>query len=347
MAATPSDGLPGWVPDNVETYLAHVVQGRSIRSLARDAGCHASTVLRQVRRFELRRDDPLVDHALHRLGRQRSGADAPVKPEDIDIMTSSTELSQPLPCTQRLEQEARRILRRLAEPGACLAVAEGMEKAVVVRETRDGQTIRTGTVDREIAEAMALHEWIEAGASGRVARYRITAAGRGALRDFLAREAAVSTVATEEDEPDNRSRYGVAETPILVLARRRDKDGSPFLAADLVRAGERLREEYEIAVMGGEPREGWEEFLVRTPEGDPMARGAEGAKARLALALSDLGPGLGDVTLRVCCRLEGLETVEKQMGWAARSGKIVLRIALQRLARHFHERDGAGGGMIG
>jgi len=60
-----------------------------------------------------------------------------------------------------------------------------------------------------------------------------------------------------------------------------------------------------------------------------------------------LGPGLGDVVLRVCCQLEGLEVVEKRMGWAARSGKIVLRIGLQRLARHFELYGGPGGGLVG
>ena len=52
-------------------------------------------------------------------------------------------------------------------------------------------------------------------------------------------------------------------------------------------------------------------------------------------------PGLGDVALRCCCRLEGLEAVEQTMGWSARSGKIVLRIALQRLARHYDDRKAA------
>ena len=51
------------------------------------------------------------------------------------------------------------------------------------------------------------------------------------------------------------------------------------------------------------------------------------ARDRVALALRDLGPGLGDVALRVCCFLEGIEAAERRMGWAARSGKIVLRIA--------------------
>ena len=48
-----------------------------------------------------------------------------------------------------------------------------------------------------------------------------------------------------------------------------------------------------------------------------------------------LGPGLSDVVFRVCCFLEGLETAEKRLGWSARSGKVVLKIALERLALHY------------
>ena len=55
----------------------------------------------------------------------------------------------------------------------------------------------------------------------------------------------------------------------------------------------------------------------------------------MIVALQDLGPGLSDVALRCCCYLEGLEMAEKKLGWSARSGKIVLRIALQRLKRHY------------
>ena len=53
------------------------------------------------------------------------------------------------------------------------------------------------------------------------------------------------------------------------------------------------------------------------------------------------------MALRCCCFLEGLEATEKRMGWSARSGKIVLRIALERLKRHDEETYGPGGGLIG
>ena len=70
-------------------------------------------------------------------------------------------------------------------------------------------------------------------------------------------------------------------------------------------------------------------------------------RARVRAALSDLGPGLGDIVLQCCCFLEGLEITEKSMGWSARSGKIVLRIALERLQRHYEKTGGKFGPLIG
>jgi len=69
LSITASVRLPGWVPNAVKWYVDHTQNGVSLRDLARQEGCHASTVLRQVRRFENRRDDPLVDEALELIGR--------------------------------------------------------------------------------------------------------------------------------------------------------------------------------------------------------------------------------------------------------------------------------------
>ena len=60
----------------------------------------------------------------------------------------------------RIEREARRILRRLCEKGAFLAVAPKMEKAVVLREVVPGKQNRIAVVDRDVAHAFALQEWI-------------------------------------------------------------------------------------------------------------------------------------------------------------------------------------------
>ncbi|MFN0114981.1 MAG: DUF6456 domain-containing protein, partial [Paracoccaceae bacterium] len=140
--------------------------------------------------------------------------------------------------------------------------------------------------------------------------------------------------------------------PMGVLARRRDKGGEAFLSSGMVAAGERLREDFELAQMGPKVAQNWDRFLTGadrggfTATGGP-ADGAQRARDRVAAALADLGPGLGDMVLRCCCFLEGLEVAEKRLGWSARSGKIVLRIALTRLARHYSETYGKYAPLIG
>lgn len=327
------DGLPPWLPPEVRIYLAHVEGGKSLRAIARAQGMHPSTVMRQVRRFENRRDDPLIDDALGRL------CPDPVDPaKEARLMTNPpTRQPQaaPPPDDETLTAEARRILRRMAEPGALMAVAADMARAVVLREGEAG-TVRLAVLERPVAEAFALRGWITCRKPGRVARYEITAAGRAEHRRLLA-----EAEETESPEPDAACRRIPSESPVAMLARRRDRNNRPFLTADLVAAAERLREDFEIAQMEPGLTQDWSRFLTAGVQAGARRPGAGGrsapaaARARVLAALRDLGPGLGDVALRCCCYLEGLETAERRQGWSARSGKIVLRIALMRLQQHY------------
>lgn len=331
---TPIGRLPDWVPSAVRLYLTHTENGRSLRDIAREEGVHASTVLRQVRRFENRRDDPLVDGALGRL-RETPLTDAP-SAEGVDEAL--------------LDREARRILPRLAELGALLVVAPDMERAVVLRDGPGGAT-RLAVLDRQIAEAFALREWILCVQPGRVLRYELDVAGRAALRRLQAGEPASAPPERRFDDEDARgTRPVTVETPVTALARRRDKGGNPFLTAELVSAAERLREDFEAAQTGAKVALDWDSLLTGpqrgTGSGLPAGRGASAARDRVLAALADLGPGLADMALRCCCFMEGLETAERRLGWSARSGKIVLRIALLRLVRHY-EAQGDAGKMIG
>lgn len=290
--------LPTWVPKDAQRYLAHTEGGHSIRELARNGGCAPSTVMRQVRRIEQKRDDPLVDEALDRLRNTRAVSGDAVQPditsptyssatkEDAHIMSKPPKdpimHAASAPDDITLEREGKRILRRLSEPGACLAVAKDMEKAVVVRDLPDGRTTRTAVLDRPVAQMLALKGWIEAQVKGKITRYTITSAGRTAFREFIAADESAragfaeapavfgdSTGAWQgevvggKDKPKSkRIRYNAVESPVMVLARRRDKDGTVFLPPELVAVAERLREDFELAQMGDRAAQNWDAFLA-------------------------------------------------------------------------------------
>jgi len=178
--------IPKWVPKAAQRYLQHTHQGVSIRAVARDAGCHPSTVLRQIRRYENLRDDPLVDEALCQLGHQHFPSLLSKPTKETPIMSAPIRHTELKTDDATLNREGRRILRRLCETGAVLAIAPEMEKAVVVRDLPSGESTRTAVVDRQVAQAMALKDWISCVKSGRIVRYGITTAGRAALKRLLA-----------------------------------------------------------------------------------------------------------------------------------------------------------------
>ncbi len=59
------------------------------------------------------------------------------------------------------------------------------------------------------------------------------------------------------------------------------------------------------------------------------------AKDRVTRALKAVGPELAGVLIDVCCHMRGIEDAERRAGWPQRSGKVVLNLALTRLARHY------------
>lgn len=343
MSSQSISNIPVWVPKEVKRYLEHTEGACSIRQLARERKCHPSTILRQIRKVENRRDDPLVDCALSNLAlafldhaRQKGATHY----ENQEALATAT-----------LEA-----LARLNQSGAVLAVAEGMEKAVVVREGEGA--VSKLVVEQRLAGFMALLDWINCTRTGRLRRYHITQTGRAVYSRLMAGRENQARANAERGfgevqsgfrhfpaikPKERRGRYGLSETPLDMLARLQDKTGGPFLAKDLVEAGKRLREDYELAQVG--------EHLVKnqayfdassrcgrsaTLEPSPAS---QAANTRAKAALAALGTGLNDIALRCCCHLEGLEAAERQLGWSARSGKIVLRIALSQLKSFYDHLD--------
>lgn len=120
----------------------------------------------------------------------------------------------------------------------------------------------------------------------------------------------------------------LAESPLSWLHARGHLDDRQLAAGELLRA------DYERASMAPGVTMRWDPVRVRGSGAaglSPTERQIA-ARARFDGAIAAAGRGLSDILWRVVCACEGLPTAEKSLDWPARSGKLVLRIALDRLA---------------
>ncbi|RMF71031.1 MAG: hypothetical protein D6740_07265, partial [Alphaproteobacteria bacterium] len=135
-----------------------------------------------------------------------------------------------------------------------------------------------------------------------------------------------------------------AESPLQRLARLKDRRGRRWFTPALITAGERLRTDFELA--GLRPHMTTRYEPIGPDRSDYCWRGMTlsermlDARRRFDRALAAVGPGLRDILIAICCHLEGLEEMERRLDWPKRSAKLVLRLALERLAEHYDREDG-------
>ena len=125
----------------------------------------------------------------------------------------------------------------------------------------------------------------------------------------------------------------LSESPLSWLRARGKVDARQF------EAGERLRADYEMAALGPRVTMRWDTTPTAKHSGpvdhlDPTTAQIA-AKRRFDGAIAAAGPGLADVLWRVVCAGDGLPTAERALGWPARAGKLVLCLALDRVADHY------------
>jgi len=151
---------------------------------------------------------------------------------------------------------------------------------------------------------------------------------------------------TMGDREVNGARHRVlvneAESPLGWLKSRKDRNGRPLITDDQYQAGERLRADYWFAHLSPRVTSTWSALAPsgrsrRAAPSDAAALRDEviAAKERVMRALMAVGPEVAGVLVDICCELKGLEDAEKENGWPQRAGKVVLQIALTRLARHY------------
>jgi hypothetical protein len=107
-------------------------------------------------------------------------------------------------------------------------------------------------------------------------------------------------------------------------------------------AGETLRADWERAGLAPSTTMRWDvshgpRGAMRAGRPDPSETQID-AKRRFDAAIAAAGPGLADILWRVVCANEGLVDSERALGWPVRAGKLVLGLALDRLADFYRIR---------
>lgn len=121
----------------------------------------------------------------------------------------------------------------------------------------------------------------------------------------------------------------LAESPLTWLHAR------GHLSDAQLAAGEQLRRDFEAAQFMPGLTMRWDPVRVKGRGADAGLTPSErqlAARRRFDAAIAAAGPDLSDVLWRVVCAGETLPDAERALAWPARSGKLVLRFALDRVA---------------
>ncbi|HVV64309.1 MAG TPA: DUF6456 domain-containing protein [Rhizomicrobium sp.] len=235
-----------------------------------------------------------------------------------------------------VQREARRVLRALLAEGAALERAADGAFTLTVAGKPGRSRLR---VRPEHVAGFRTRDWI---------------APRGTKPEsFVLGEAGAAWLArTQADGDPFAAQHRIAGRRFVVDAEGRERvvqtnDGESPLSRLKARkligpaqweAGERLRRDFTLAQLA--PRLGVDLAA-------PMAPGRRGAREatltetvvaarqRFARAMAAVGPGLNDLLFDICCHLKGLEEAERAFGWPSRAAKVVLSLALDRLALHY------------
>jgi hypothetical protein len=179
----------------------------------------------------------------------------------------------------------------------------------------------------------------------------LTASGRAYLarllaerEPFLAQHGGVVPREKRRNDPIDAILIDEAESPLAWLAKRRGPDGKPLIGTAQFQAGERLRADFTRAGLTPRVTSNWIAPIAQGKRANGASAGSFSdtvlaAKERVSATLDAVGPEFAGVLLDVCCFLKGLETVERERRWPQRTAKVVLGLALDRLARHYGIRS--------
>ena len=251
-------------------------------------------------------------------------------------------------------REYRRILTALAQEGAYGIEMEdetGRDEKhqLTIVAPRKNVSVRIARTRLNIADALCRDEvaqWIHTSKTSK-RRLVLTPTGQAKLRRLTSDDAQLGFKNQHQTLEKHRIMMdgdrkdvliNVSESPLAWLAARRGSKGAPLIDASALAAGERLRAEVERAQMLPRITANWSASISSSRRGSgelDFSESSLAAQQRVKNALRAVGPDFADLLLDVCVFLKGLEQIERERGWPARSAKLVLKMALARLAVHY------------
>jgi Domain of unknown function (DUF6456) len=260
------------------------------------------------------------------------------------------------------DASTRRLLKSLSARGAWLELCATRADAKAdyrLASATPAQVIADVRFPADLVSQAVAKGWILQGES----RVTLTPAGARSLRRALAGGPAGSLPKLTESQPtrartptravdrspairrqpvEDSPGFNEAESPLGWLRRRMDRRGQPLIGDQQFAAGERLRADVFFAGLAPRVTASWSSTAGTSsgrrsaPGGaDQMLDSMVAARERVQRALRAVGPELSGILLDVCGFMKGLEDVESERGWPPRTGKVVLLLALARLAAHY------------
>lgn len=227
-----------------------------------------------------------------------------------------TELTQPM----------IRLLRRVGASKASLKASDPALDMNLLRDARaqgyidhGGASLKLTPLGRRILKKALSEGLLEA-------PHPLSRAGAGQVNE--------GSVQSQSSVPSKEaSRKG----PLGWLAGRQNPDGAPLLSREQVVAGETLQTDYEFGQLTRSLRSNWRTQNVGggTGQEKDLTSAALSARRRTEQALAAIGPELSGVVVDVCCFGKGLQQVEFERQWPARTARVVLSLGLSSLARHY------------
>lgn len=242
-----------------------------------------------------------------------------------------------------------RLLRFLASGAADIAEEGGGD--ILLQRPQDGRAPNsTSNAQPSRHAAAALRSAISLGLVIRCGRTLRAAPPLGSYlkramakdRDevFQEQHRQVEAVVVDVGDARQTAKRNLNTSPLTSLSRLKERDGGLFFPQDALEAGERFAADFHRGHLNPRVTATWEPKIASRSRGQAggasdLTDAAMAARTRFSRAADAMGPELSGVAIDVCCFEKGLETVERERQWPARSAKLMLRAALTTLARHY------------